>query len=82
MRIVSLFIFLNIILKISVCQESVKGPVSQSNRIVFYNVENFFDPYFDSTLIYNEFTQEGDLHWSYKKYVKKRNDNNTLRQCI
>lgn len=74
MRVVSLFIVLIIISKISVGQESGIGPESQSNRIVFYNVENFFDPYFDSTLVYNEFTQEGDLHWSYKKYAKKRND--------
>jgi len=74
MRIVSLLIFLSIVFKISVCQESVKGPVSQSNRIVFYNVENFFDPYFDSTRVYNEFTPEGDLHWNYKKYQKKRKD--------
>jgi len=74
MRIVSLFIFLNIIINISVCQESAIDPDPFSNRIVFYNVENFFDPYFDSTLVYNEFTQEGDLHWSYKKYKKKRND--------
>ncbi len=46
----------------------------QQYRIVFYNVENFFDPYVDSTRAYNEFTPEGNLHWTYRKYEKKRND--------
>ncbi len=42
-------------------------------RIMFYNVENYFDAKYDSLLSYNEFTPSGDLHWTNNKYVKKRN---------
>ncbi len=55
-------------------QETSTSNNDKSNRFVFYNVENYFDPYVDSTREYNEFTYEGNLHWSYKKYEKKRND--------
>jgi len=43
-------------------------------RVMFYNVENYFDANYDSTLAYNEFTPLGDLHWTDKKYIKKRNN--------
>lgn len=42
-------------------------------RAVFWNVENYFDPWTDSTSNYSEFNNDGDRHWSYKKYVEKRN---------
>lgn len=42
-------------------------------RIVFYNVENYFDTFEDSTNTYNEFTPEGDRHWTYSRYHQKRN---------
>ncbi len=43
------------------------------SRIVFYNVENFFDPYPDSTIDYNEFVPDGDRHWNHSRYKTKRN---------
>ncbi len=43
-------------------------------RIMFYNTENYFDANYDSTLNYNEFTPGGNLHWTNKKYLKKRNN--------
>ena len=45
---------------------------SISHRIVFYNLENYFDAKFDSTTSYNEFTPDGQLHWTEKKYQAKR----------
>ena len=42
-------------------------------RVMFYNVENFFDADTDSTRTYNEFTPKGDLHWTQKKVADKRN---------
>jgi predicted extracellular nuclease len=42
------------------------------NRAVFWNVENYFDPWTDSTSTYSEFNKDGDRHWSYKKYKEKR----------
>ncbi len=41
---------------------------------MFYNVENYFDAIYDSSLTYNEFTPNGDLHWTNNKYTKKRNN--------
>ena len=41
-------------------------------RIAFYNAENYFDPYPDSTMSYNEFTPEGKRHWTKQKYFTKR----------
>lgn len=48
--------------------------IDKRHRVMFYNVENHFDYLFDSTLIYNEYTPEGDLHWTKSKYLKKRNN--------
>ena len=42
-------------------------------RVMFYNVENFFDYYIDSTSNYNEFTPEGERRWTATKYIRKRN---------
>ena len=45
---------------------------ASQHRIVFYNLENYFDTKVDSTRTYNEFTPEGSLHWTEKKYQEKR----------
>jgi len=45
----------------------------ESYRAAFWNVENYFDPWTDSTTTYSEFNQDGNRHWSYKKYAEKRN---------
>lgn len=42
------------------------------HRVVFYNVENFFDAEIDTTIAYNEFTPDGEIHWSAKKYKEKQ----------
>ncbi len=44
---------------------------SQDFRIIFYNVENFFDPINDSITKDDEFTPEGARHWSWYKYNDK-----------
>lgn len=41
-------------------------------RIGFYNAENYFDPYADSTISYNEFNPGGNHHWSEERYKTKR----------
>lgn len=43
-------------------------------RVVFWNLENFFDPYVDSTLKYNDYTPDGPQHWSLSRFYKKRNN--------
>ena len=41
--------------------------------VVFWNLENFFDPFDDSLTVDEEFTPAGDKHWTWKKFLAKRN---------
>ena len=43
-------------------------------RVAFWNFENFFDPFVDSTRVYNEFTENGGQHWTKSRFFKKRNN--------
>ncbi len=45
-----------------------------SLRMMFYNVENLFDPFDDSLTRDEEFTSEGAKHWSWNKYQTKQNN--------
>jgi len=42
-----------------------------SLRIMFYNVENLFDPFDDSLKRDEEFTPEGERHWTWNKFQTK-----------
>ena len=67
MKKVSLFIFL--IFSFSA--------ISQDNdvlRVAFWNLENFFDPFVDSTKMYNEYTPQGAQRWTLTRFYKKRNN--------
>ena len=44
---------------------------SQNVRIVFYNVENLYDPYDDTLTMDDEFTSSGSRHWSYSRFQAK-----------
>ena len=43
-------------------------------RVAFWNMENFFDPYVDSTKTYNAFTEDGMQHWTKTRFYRKRNN--------
>ena len=43
-------------------------------RVAFWNMENFFDPFVDSTKTYNAFTEDGMQHWTKSRFYKKRNN--------
>ncbi|MGD9978159.1 MAG: endonuclease [Bacteroidales bacterium] len=43
------------------------------NRLMFYNVENLFDPFDDSLTRDEEFTPKGARHWTWDKMNKKIN---------
>lgn len=45
-----------------------------SFRVAFWNFENFFDPFTDTTKMYNEFTEKGGQHWTVSRFYKKRNN--------
>ena len=42
-------------------------------RIMFYNLENFYDTWNDSSRTYNEFTSFGYRHWGMQKFYTKLN---------
>ena len=43
-------------------------------RVAFWNLENFFDPFVDSTRTYNDYTEDGAQHWTMSRFYKKRNN--------
>jgi hypothetical protein len=45
-----------------------------SIRIMFWNVENFFDPFDDSLKIDDEFTPRGNRGWTWVRFNKKLNN--------
>jgi len=86
MRIFYLF-FLLLIPFFSLCQKLTKGQdagisenhakvdtalkKSQFVRIVFYNLENLYDPYDDTTKLDDEFTSKGMKRWTFSKFLVK-----------
>jgi len=44
---------------------------SQNVSILFWNVENLYDPYDDSTRLDEEFTPGGSYHWTWTKFRQK-----------
>ncbi len=46
---------------------------SQNVRVVFWNVENLYDIYDDSTRQDEEFTSSGMKHWNYSRFILKIN---------
>lgn len=52
-------------------QSDSKDIVKDSLRIMFYNVENLFDPFDDSLTSDEEFTETGERHWTWYKFQDK-----------
>lgn len=50
------------------------SPPPDSVTVAFWNLENFFDPFVDSTRAYNEFTENGSQHWTKTRFYNKRNN--------
>lgn len=47
--------------------------VFRSKFVMFWNVENFFDPFDDSLSLDDEFLPYGEKRWTWKKFLQKRN---------
>lgn len=45
-----------------------------SVMVAFWNLENFFDPFVDTTRVYNDFTEAGSQHWTMSRFYNKRNN--------
>lgn len=50
------------------------SPPPDSVTVAFWNLENFFDPFVDTTRAYNEFTENGGQHWTKTRFYNKRNN--------
>jgi len=61
-----------IVVLIGIVPFSVYGQVRQY-RIVFWNLENFFDTFYDQGREDGNFTPFGEMHWTKKRFVVKRN---------
>ncbi|MEI6433374.1 MAG: endonuclease [Bacteroidota bacterium] len=46
---------------------------SQNVSVIFWNAENLYDPYDDSTTLDDEFTSAGGKRWNWTKFSKKLN---------
>lgn len=43
----------------------------ESSALLFYNTENFFDPFDDSLTLDDEFTPWGSKHWTFRRFQQK-----------
>ena len=64
----ALLCFLCVVMAVAVTAQN--EPV----RVAFWNMENFFDPFVDSTKTYNAFTEDGLQHWTKSRFYRKRNN--------
>ena len=53
---------------------NVTSAQNEPVRVAFWNMENFFDPFVDSTKTYNAFTEDGMQHWTKSRFYRKRNN--------
>lgn len=53
---------------------STRGVAQDRFRVMFYNVENLFDPFNDSLTNDDEFTPEGIRFWTWKRMTEKVNN--------
>ena len=76
----ALWIFIGFI-HVSLAQEPTPNnevfvnPIGDNGwRVMFYNVENFFDTFDDPAIDDDEFKPAGDKHWTYYRYKEKLNN--------
>lgn len=62
------------VIAILLCSFAASAQETEHLRVAFWNFENFFDPFVDSTKTYNEFTPDGNQHWTTSRFYKKRNN--------
>ena len=73
LTIIILFAICFFVLSMAIEAQPTVNNDKDAHRIVFYNVENFFDPFVDTLTTYNEFVPDGMRHWTYSRYTDKRN---------
>lgn len=71
--ILGVFLFSLVVSSAPGCRTLPGNMDDRGFTIMFYNVENLFDPANDSLTADDDFTPSGDLHWTYKRYYTKLN---------
>ncbi|MFA7116185.1 MAG: hypothetical protein WC140_02965 [Bacteroidales bacterium] len=69
--ILSSFSVQNISAKNNILQKTIE---KDTLKVMFWNVENYFDIYDDPNIIDEEFLPTSDKHWNSNRYNKKRDD--------
>jgi endonuclease/exonuclease/phosphatase family metal-dependent hydrolase len=68
------FYFLLCLLAV-ILQASCKGQDTNScARVMFWNLENYFDPFDDSLTNDNDYLPDASRHWTWKRFIQKRNN--------
>lgn len=68
-------LFIIFILLIILFEQPVQAQIQPTRvRVMFWNLENYFDPFDDSLTVDEDFTPRGNMHWTWKKFVVKRNN--------
>jgi len=69
------YFFISMLIMLSCGWSHLQAQTSDSQvdtlRLMFYNVENLFDPFDDSLTRDEEFTSDGARHWTWNKYQDK-----------
>lgn len=73
MRKIKINLFLIIVFQI-ISNDILFAQKNDVIRVAFWNFENFFDPFVDSTRTYNEFTEYGSQRWTMSRFYRKRNN--------
>ncbi len=60
------------VLGVEISSATINVEGNDSVLIMFWNVENYFDPFDDPKTLDDEFTPFGERHWSFKKFKAKR----------
>ena len=67
-------ILMSIALLLSFSLTAIGQSEYASIRLMWWNLENFFDPSDDSVRNDDDFTPKGKNHWGYKRFEKKKNN--------
>lgn len=70
----ALSVALTLMLIFNLKSHSQESQIQQDFRIMFYNVENLFDPFHDTLKNDYAFVAGGEMGWTWKKFEKKINN--------
>jgi len=57
----------------AICSPSCSAQEQDYPVVMFWNLENFFNPYDDPKKDDDDFTPQGDYHWTWKRWEVKKN---------